>query len=50
MSASKASPNKSPSKLPAGPRSAKTDILDPIYKNEDPVATSIGYRQKAGDI
>ena len=53
MSAARATPNKSPSKLPAalnGPRSAKTDIVDAIYKNEDPINTSIGIRQKAGDI
>jgi hypothetical protein len=50
MSGVKASPNKSPSKLPAGPVSSNKDIVDPIYKNEDPIGTSVGYRQKAGNI
>jgi len=51
-SVGKPAPNKSPSKIAAlnGPRSAKTDVVDAIYKNEDPINTSIGIRQKAGDI
>ena len=41
--------SESPSKVKAkaeiaGPVSAAKDIVDPIYKNDDPIFTSIGYR------
>jgi hypothetical protein len=35
---------------PAGPPSAETDELDDIYKEEDPIETSVASRKKAGSM
>ena len=35
---------------PTGPKSAETDEVDAIYKNEDPIAVSIEKRKKAGAL
>jgi hypothetical protein len=35
---------------PAGPASAETDELDDIYKEEDPIETSVAQRKKAGSL
>ena len=38
------------SAVPAGPASAETDELDDIYKEEDPIETSVALRKKAGSL
>jgi hypothetical protein len=38
------------SAVPAGPASAETDELDDIYKEEDPIETSVALRKKAGSM
>ena len=36
--------------MPAGAKSAETDEVDPIYKNEDPIGVSLDKRKKDGTI
>jgi hypothetical protein len=48
--ATKAAVAKRISAAPAGPKSAEIDEVDEIYKEEDPIETSIGIRKKAGNI
>jgi len=36
--------------LPAGPKSSEKDEVDDIYKEEDPIETSLNKRLKAGAI
>lgn len=38
------------SAAPTGPASAETDELDDIYKEEDPIETSVALRKKAGSL
>tara|TARA_B110000503_G_C7083817_1_gene386345 strand:+ start:504 stop:827 length:324 start_codon:yes stop_codon:yes gene_type:complete len=39
-----------PNAGPPGAKSAETDEVDEIYKNEDPIEVSIGSRKKAGSL
>ena len=38
------------SAIPVGAKSAEIDELDEIYKEEDPIESSVGLRKKAGNI
>ena len=38
------------SQMPLGPKSAEKDEVDEIYKNEDPIGTSVDMRKKVGSL
>ena len=46
----KRAPTQSLRNIPAGPKSAETDQVDDIYKNDDPIAISVEARKKAGAL